>query len=155
LNGLDFDPQWAWLSLAALLAIAELIVPGVFLIWFAIAAAATGVVTLVTGVALPFQIALFALFSIASLYGGRRAYASAPVPTSDPLLNDRAARLKGRTVTVVGAIEHGEGRVRVGDSVWNARGPNCQAGARVRVTGIEGTCLIVEPEGAALPPPEE
>jgi membrane protein implicated in regulation of membrane protease activity len=152
MNGIE--PQWAWLSVAALLAIAELIVPGVFLIWFAIAAAATGVVTLVTGVTLPFQIALFALFAIAALYGGRRAYASAPVPTSDPLLNDRGARLKGKTVTVVGAIEHGEGRVRVGDSVWNARGPDCEAGARVRVTGVEGTCLLVERDEKALPPAE-
>ncbi|MFL6857232.1 MAG: NfeD family protein [Allosphingosinicella sp.] len=152
MNGIE--PQWAWLSVAALLAIAELVVPGVFLIWFAIAAAATGLVTLVTGVALPFQIALFALFAIAALYGGRRAYASAPVPTSDPLLNDRAARLKGRMVTVVGAIEHGEGRVRVGDSVWNARGPDCEPGARVRITGVEGTCLLVEQDEKPLPAPE-
>jgi membrane protein implicated in regulation of membrane protease activity len=144
------DPQWAWLGAAALLAIAELIVPGVFLIFLAVAAALTGLVTLLTGAALPFQVALFALFSIASVYAGRRAYAVRPVPSSDPHLNDRAARLRGKLVTVTGAIEGGQGRVRVGDSVWNARGADCPEGTRVRVTGADGTCLLVEPETPAI-----
>ena len=55
---------------------------------------------------------------------GRRHYERNPVPSSDPLLNDRTARLIGQKVTVVEAIENGEGRVRVGDSVWAARGPD-------------------------------
>ena len=38
------------------------------------------------------------------------------------LLNDRTAQLIGQVVTVVVAIENGEGRVRVGDSEWSARG---------------------------------
>jgi len=36
------EPQWAWLIAAAVLAVAELIVPGVFLIWLAAAAGITG-----------------------------------------------------------------------------------------------------------------
>jgi membrane protein implicated in regulation of membrane protease activity len=145
-NGLDLEPQWLWLIAAALLGIAELIVPGVFLIWIAAAAAATGLVTLATGVPLPFQFALFALFSIGSVYAGRRWYSSNPVPSSDPLLNDRSARLIGRTGTVVSPIRNGEGRVKVGDSVWSCRGDDCDEGARVRVIGADGTCLTVEAE---------
>jgi membrane protein implicated in regulation of membrane protease activity len=143
-NGLE--PHWLWLIAAAALGIAELIVPGVFLIWIAAAAAGTGLLTLLFGVGVAFQFALFALLSIASVYAGRRWYAAHPVATSDPLLNNRAARLIGRTVTVVAAIEHGEGRVKVGDSVWNGRGPDCEAGRQVRIVGAQGTCLIVEPE---------
>ena len=150
MSGLDLEPQWLWLIVAAVLGIAELVVPGVFLIWLAAAAAATGLVTLVTGVALPFQLALFALFSIASVYAGRRWYSSFPVPTSDPLLNDRAARLIGRSVTVVSAIRGGEGRVKVGDGVWSCRGEDCDEGARVRVTGADGNCLLVEGEPPQL-----
>ena len=52
-------------------------------------------------------------------------------------------------IVVVDAIENGTGRVKVGDSVWNAKGPDAEIGARVRVTGISGTCLNVEP--AMLP----
>ena len=143
MNGLE--PHWLWLLAAVLLAIAELIVPGVFLIWIAAAAAGTGLLTLTFGVPIAFQFALFALLSIASVYAGRRWYAANPVATSDPLLNNRAARLIGRTVAVTSPIEHGEGRVKVGDSVWNCRGPDCPAGTPVRIIGAQGTCLLVEP----------
>src|SRR6185312_10059728 len=125
-NGIE--PYWLWLIVAAALGIAELLFPGIFLIWIAAAAAGTGLLTLFTGVGAAFQFALFALLSILSVYLGRRWYAAHPVETSDPLLNNRAARLIGRTVTVVAAIEHGEGRVKVGDSVWNCRGTDCEVG---------------------------
>jgi membrane protein implicated in regulation of membrane protease activity len=142
LDGLE--PHWVWLSAAALLGIAELLVPGVFLIWLAAAAALTGFAALLFGIPLAFQFALFALLALAATYVGRRWYANNPVPSSDPMLNDRASRLTGKTVTVVDAIEGGEGRVRVGDSVWAARGPDAPAGSRVRITGAAGTCLTVE-----------
>jgi membrane protein implicated in regulation of membrane protease activity len=140
-----WEPHWLWLLAAAALGIAELIVPGVFLIWIAAAAACTGLLTLLFGIAVPFQFTSFALLSIACVLAGRRWYAAYPVETEDPLLNDRAARLIGRTVTVVAPIEHGEGRVKVGDSVWNCRGPDSDVGTHVRITGAQGTCLVVEP----------
>ncbi|HEX8573765.1 MAG TPA: NfeD family protein [Allosphingosinicella sp.] len=134
-----------WLLGAIFLGIAELIVPGVFLIWLAAAAAATGLLTLAFGIDLPFQFATFALLAIAAVYSGRRWYVNNPMPSSDPLLNDRAARLTGRTVVVTQAIENGEGRVKVGDSVWSCRGPDCSEGSRVRIVGADGSCLKVEP----------
>jgi membrane protein implicated in regulation of membrane protease activity len=144
-NGFELEPHWIWMLAAIFLGIAELIVPGVFLIWLAAAAAATGLLTLAFGIALPFQFAVFALLAIASVYLGRRWYVANPMPSADPHLNDRAARLVGRTVVVVAAIENGEGRVRVGDSVWSCRGPDCAEGSRVRITGADGSCLRVEP----------
>jgi len=69
-------------------------VPGVFLIWIALAAAGTSVLALLTGIALPFQVMLFAILSMASVYAGRRWYAAHDVASDDPLLNDRAARLE-------------------------------------------------------------
>ena len=121
MSGWDLEPQWIWLLAATALGIAELLVPGVFLIWLAAAAAVTGFVTLIFGIPLAFQFAVFALLSLGMVWYGRRWYHNNPVESSDPLLNDRTARLIGRTVTVAAAIEHGEGRVRVGDSVWPCR----------------------------------
>jgi membrane protein implicated in regulation of membrane protease activity len=144
-NGFDLEPQWLWLLAAIALGIAELIAPGVFLIWLAAAAAATGLLTLAFGIDLPFQFAVFALLAIASVYSGRRWYLANPMPSADPMLNDRAARLVGRTVVVTQAIENGEGRVRVGDGVWSCRGADCAEGSRVRITGADGSCLKVEP----------
>ena len=148
------DPHWWWLLAAALLGILEIFVPGIFLVWMAAAAAVTGILVAMTGIALPYQLTVFALLAIAAVYGGRRHYERNPVDSEDPQLNDRTARLIGQTVTVVTAIEHGEGRVKVGDSVWPARGPDAVAGARVKVSGAQGNCLTVEAP-ATLPPPVE
>jgi membrane protein implicated in regulation of membrane protease activity len=141
-------PHFLWLLAAILLAGAELLVPGSFLIWIAAAAALTGVASLLTGMPLEGQFIAFAALSAGSVVAGRKLYA-AHGPGGDPKLNDRVAGLIGQTVEVVAAIEHGRGRVRVGDGVWPARGPDTPAGTRVRVIGSEGTCLTVEPVKAS------
>ena len=147
----DFEPHWVWLLVAMAMAVAELIVPGVFLIWLAAAAALTGLAALIFGLPLAFQFAVFALLSIASVYLGRRWYSNNPVESSDPLLNERAARLVGKSVLVVEPVDEHRGRVRIGDSEWSARGGPAGAGDQVRITGIEGNCLRVESH-PALPP---
>ena len=141
LEGIEL--HWVWLIAAAVLASAEILAPGVFLIFLAGAAALTAVAAAL-GVPFAFQLGLFPLFALASVWFGKRWYHRNPVQSSDPLLNDRAARLVGQTVQVVSAIEHGAGRVKVGDSVWEARGPDAAVGERVRVIGAVGTCLTVE-----------
>jgi membrane protein implicated in regulation of membrane protease activity len=67
------------------------------------------------------------------------------VPTEDPLLNDRVARLIGTTAEVCDAISGGEGRVKVGDGAWKARGPDACTGSVVRIVGASGSVLLVEP----------
>lgn len=139
------DAHWVWLIAAAVLAVAEMIVPGVFLIWLAAAAAITGLATLAFGLALGIQLGLFAILSLVAFTVGRRWYRQNPVDSEDPLLNDRAARLVGETVVVVSPIENGRGRVSVRDSIWLATGIDAEIGAKVRVVGAEGNCLKVEP----------
>lgn len=137
--------HWWWLLGAALLALLEIFLPGVFLVWMAAAAAVTGITVALLPIPFAAQLGLFALLAVGAVAGGRRHYARNPVASDDPLLNDRTARLIGQNVEVVTAIENGEGRVRVGDSVWSARGPDAPAGARVRVVGAQGNCLNVRP----------
>lgn len=139
--------HWWWLIFAALLGMAEIVMPGVFLIWIALAAAITGLAALALPIAVPAQILIFALLCLASVWGGRRWYLAHPVPSADPALNDRTARLIGQTVLVFEAIEGGEGRVKVGDSVWPARGEDAAVGTKVRVVGAEGTVLLVKGSG--------
>ena len=148
------DDHWWWLIAAALLGIFEVFLPGIFLVWMAAAAALTGIIAALLPISLPFQLAIFGLLAMAAVFGGRRHYDRNPVESSDPRLNDRIARLVGQQVTVIGAIEHGEGRVKVGDSVWSARGPNAPVGSRVTITGAEGGCLLVGP-AATLPPADD
>jgi len=146
------DPGWLWLIGGVLLLIAEVIAPGFFLVFIGAAAIATGLFTVLFGLGLTLQLALFAIYALLAVMIGRRAYANAATQHSDdPLLNDRVARLVGKVVTVVEAIDERGGRVRVGDSEWSARGGPAASGERVRITGVEGNCLTVEAE-RALPP---
>jgi membrane protein implicated in regulation of membrane protease activity len=147
----DIAPGWLWMIGGVILLAAEILAPGIFLIFVGAAAVATGVFALLFGLGLPAQLALFALYTVIAVMIGRRFYANSNTDSSDPLLNDRAARLVGRVVTVVETVDNGGGRVRVGDSEWSARGGPAAAGERVRVTGVDGKCLTVEPE-RMLPP---
>lgn len=63
--------------------------------------------------------------------------------SDQPLLNRREAQIVGRTVRVVEAIVGGEGKVRVGDTVWRARGPDCGAGTWVQVVAADKGYLVV------------
>jgi membrane protein implicated in regulation of membrane protease activity len=142
---------WLWLILAGLLAIAELLVPGVFLIFLAVAAAITGAASLVlTDLSLAAQLVSFGVWTAVAVLIGKRWYRDYPIESDDPLLNDRAARLVGQVVEVTDAIHDGHGRVRVADGAWPARGADAPVGARVRITGIEDGALVTEP--VALPP---
>lgn len=139
-------PGLAWLILAAAMAIVELLVPGIFLVFVAAGAAVAGVATLIfPGLPLIAQMFLFAAATTAAVGLGRRWYLTNPAPSPDPLLNARAARLIGEVVTVVEPIESGKGRVKVGDGEWLARGPDAAAGSRVRIVGAQGASLDVEP----------
>jgi inner membrane protein len=68
--------------------------------------------------------------------------------TDQPTLNRRDAQYIGRTVPVVVAIAGGEGKVRIADSVWPARGPDCAEGTWVKVVGADGAYLVVAPDDA-------
>jgi len=148
LNGID--PGWLWLIGGVLLLIAEVIAPGFFLVFIGAAAIATGLFTVLFDLGLAPQIGLFIVYAAVFVMVFKRWYGEADGPAADPLLNDRAARLIGRSVTVVEPVDEHSGRVRVGDSEWSARGGPAAAGDRVKVTSVEGNCLIVE-RGATLP----
>jgi inner membrane protein len=142
----DLEPGWLWMIGGILLLIAEVIAPGFFLVFIGAAALATGAFTLLFGLGLPAQLTLFTIYALVAVMIGRRMYANAATESSDPLLNDRSARLVGKSVTVIEAVDEHSGRVRVGDSEWSARGGPGRAGERVRITGVDGNCLLVEPD---------
>lgn len=140
------DPAASWLIAAVVLGIAELVVPGIFLVFLAVAAAITGAaVFALPTLPLAAQLAAFAAWSVVTVLIGKRWYGDFPVEGGDPLLNDRASRLIGQVVTVDAAIVDGVGRVRVGDGSWPARGPDSERGQTLRVAAIRDGVLLVEP----------
>jgi inner membrane protein len=138
------DPNWGWLALGLVLAIAEMAIPGVFLIWLAGAALITGLVGWVVPIGVPLQIMLFAVLAIVSVFVGKRYMRDNPIESADPMMNDRGARLVGENVVVTHVIEGGSGRVKLGDSEWLVRGPDAEPGTRMRVMGHDGAVLLVE-----------
>jgi membrane protein implicated in regulation of membrane protease activity len=142
----SLDAPYAWLALGLVLAVAEIVIPGVFLIWLAGAALIVGVLTWFLPIGVPLQIVIFSVLAIVAVFTGRRYLAANPVVPADPLMNDRGGRLVGEIVVVTSAIEPGSaGKVRCGDSEWLAKGPPAAIGARMRVTGHQGAVLLVEP----------
>jgi membrane protein implicated in regulation of membrane protease activity len=136
--------HWLWMIAGALLAIAEMLVPGVFLIWIGAAAALTGVLALLLPIGVIAQFLIFAVASVAAIYAGRNYLSRNPIVSADPLLNDKSARLVGSIVTAVEPVDALQGRVKVGDGVWSARGAEAAIGDRLRVVGSEGVVLVVE-----------
>ena len=135
---------WNWLILAVCLFILETLVPGVHFLWFGMAAIVVGAVAALTGMPWQFQIVLFVLLSVAAVFLVRR-YVGANVAQSDlPDLNERGRQYIGRSLVVEQAIQNGRGKVRVGDTVWQAEGPDTPVGSRVTVTDSKGTVLVVE-----------
>lgn len=140
-----------WLIVAALLAITELMIPGVYLTFVALGAAVTGVLALLFPELGPIgQLVSFAAWSTVAVLIGKRWYNTNPIPSADPDLNNRAARMIGQRVTVVEPIIGGSGRVRVGDGEWPAYGPDLPAGAKARIAEVRGGIVVVEAI-AALP----
>ena len=149
---MDLHPGWIWAIAGLVLLIAEVITPGFFLMFLGAAAVATGVAALFLPIGLVLQLALFAVLALLFVrVGGRRAYAMRYDHSSDPFLNDRVSQLIDRVVVVVEPVDANGGRVKVGDSIWSARGGPAAAGERVRIVDVEGNCLKVEAEHV-LPP---
>ncbi|PST18669.1 NfeD family protein [Mesorhizobium plurifarium] len=143
---LELGP-WSWWVLGLLLLAAELILPGVFLVWIALAALVTGALSLFLWEASfwswQVQLVAFALLSVASVLLGRR-FVSSSAESDEPLLNKRGESLVGRTAVLEQPIAEGRGRVRLDDTTWSVEGPDLPAGTRVRIVAGSGRHLTVE-----------
>jgi inner membrane protein len=50
----------------------------------------------------------------------------------------------GQVIVLDQGLENGTGRVRLGNREWPVRGPNLPPGAKARVTGVDGSVLLVD-----------
>ena len=145
LTSFEWNEAWLWLVVAAILFAAEVMVPGFFLVWLGLGATVVGLTLFFVPLSHQMQILEFCAASGLSVSIGWYFWGAGRAEDSDkPLLNLRGHQLIGQTFEVVEPIHLGRGRVKVGDSLWNARGPDLPVGTQVRVTGIDGTDLLVE-----------
>jgi membrane protein implicated in regulation of membrane protease activity len=140
LEGLQW---WHWWILGAVLAAVETLLPGVLAVWFGAAALVVGALLLVVPIPWQLQLVLFAALGVVALLLWRRFRHPEAPETEQPALNQRGQRYVGQTFTLVEPIEGGSGKIQAGDTVWLVQGSDAPAGAKVRVTGVNGTVLKV------------
>jgi membrane protein implicated in regulation of membrane protease activity len=138
--------HWFWASIAVILSIMEIFVPGVYFIWLGGAALVTALmVGMVGDISWYWQFSFFSALAIASVYVGRQIYRKTETVSDDLHLNKRGARMIGQVYTLIEPIENGSGRVQIGDSPWLVHGPSgLDKGRKVRVVAVHGSALQVE-----------
>jgi membrane protein implicated in regulation of membrane protease activity len=134
---------WWGLTAVALLGL-ELFMPGVFLIWIGIAAAAMAILLLAVDLPIAWQLVLFAAFAVASVFVGLRVMRARGGQADQGELKAPEAQMIGRRGTVTEALRGGRGKVKVGDTLWLAEGPDLDVGTDIRVIGQHVTALVVE-----------
>ena len=136
---------WHWWALGVVLILLEIMAPGFIIMWVGIAAVAVGVVLLVLpDMGWQYQLLLFGIFSVVSIYLSWKYLRKHKVETDRPNLNRRGKQLVGRVVTLDAAIVNGQGKVRIADSTWKVEGEDYMKGTKVKVVDVDGTVLKVE-----------
>jgi membrane protein implicated in regulation of membrane protease activity len=134
-----------WLIAAVLLAIGELLTPGLFFLGPVALAAVGAAVTAGIGGGILLQLIVFIGVSVASLAFLRpiaRRHIHMPA-----LTRTGTAALVGTKAVVLQRVDANGGRVRIGGEEWSARaffeGQTVEPGARVEVAKIEGATALV------------
>ncbi len=133
-----------WAAVALVLIAAETLVPGAFLLWLGVAAAAVFVLVMLFDLSLLAQAVAFVVLSVISIQVYRTRFRGRGRQSDRPSLNRRADALIGHVAHLQSAIVQGRGRVQIADAYWDVTGPELDAGTRVRVVGSEGMVLKVQ-----------
>lgn len=140
--------DYGWWILGLLLLVLEVVLPGVYLLFFGIAALVVGMNVLLIGGAWfgwQQQVVAFVVLSAVAVFLGRKWYGAKAETAASGMLNKPTQRLIGREAVLSEDLVGGRGRVGLEDSWWSVEGPDLPKGTRVRVVGAEGSVLRVEP----------
>jgi len=131
-----------WLILGIGLIIVELFLWTVFLLWIGSSAITSGVIYfLFPNISGLMQLLIFAVIAIAATSLAKKYY---PVKTVDEQLHNKAKSHIGKECTIE-SIENGVTKVKIGKSLWFAKGSNLSAGQTVKIIDVESSTFIVEP----------
>lgn len=141
------DPTpWHWFIFGIVMIVVEMLAPGAVFLWLGLAAIAVGLVfAVLPDIPWQYQLLLFGILSPLSIFAGRR-FASKRLAASDhPGLNRRGAEYIGRTYRLGQPLENGAGVLVIDDTRWTISGADAPAGTMVKVVGMDGAILRVEP----------
>ena len=131
-----------WLVFGLALIIVELFFWSMFLLWIGAAAITISIVFyLYPEVSWVLQVLSFILLSVVSTFLAKKYF---PVKTVDDELSINAKSHIGKECTVV-SIENSIVKVRLGESLWFAKGCEMSVGQKVQIVDVDSSTLIVEP----------
>ncbi len=130
-----FVSPWPWVIVGAILVGLEIVAPGVFLLWIGLAAVIVGLSVLVAPeLPMAWQLLVFALAMLGSIGIGFAIQRTGRISATATTLNRERDALIGCQVEAVDDFNGGRGRIRVGDTTYNAEsGTPVIAGARLRI----------------------
>lgn len=144
---------WHWLILGLVLAALEVFTPAFLFLPIGMAAITVGIMlAVVPEASWSFQLGAFAVLSVVIVVLGRLYLRRHPITSDEPTLNRRGHQYVGRVFTLDAPIVNGVGKIRVDDSTWKVLGADAPAGCLVRVVGVDGTVLQVEPSTGSAGP---
>lgn len=137
---------WFWAVGAVIIAFLELVVPGYYLIWIACAAALTAIASFVVTLTLSSQLTIFIAASLVCCVAGFFVYRRMVAQATDTRpLNQRELDLIGAAGVAAEAFANGQGKARIGDTVWLAEAADdIPRGAPIVVKEVRGTTLVVD-----------
>ena len=103
---------WNWLILAAILFVLEVMSPGIFLMWFGMAAAVTALIAFAYDISWQWQLIWFCGLSLAAVLLAAKYLRKHPLESERPLLNERAVQLIGQSFDLIDPIANGEAASR-------------------------------------------
>jgi membrane protein implicated in regulation of membrane protease activity len=141
---------WHWAGIGIVLLTLEVAVGTFDLLWIAIAAFLTALFALIMPAPIggwQGQLVFFAIVAVAFVVAGRTWFKGLRrASSSHPNLNDRLANMIGQRGEAATTFDGGQGKVKVGDTVWLARQTDDTViveGDQVVIAGAEGTTLKV------------
>jgi hypothetical protein len=132
-----------WIIAGLILAVLEMIVPGLVIIWFGIAGVVTGILAFFVRNQY-IQFGVFIVLSGLMVVFSQRIARKITHPEPELVGANRWVGVSGRVIADIRPPEFG--RVKVLGEEWRATA-SCQipAGGAVRVVAVTGTHLVVEP----------
>jgi len=131
-----------WLVFGLALIIVELFLWSMFLLWIGASAITISIVFyLYPEVSAGLQVLSFVLLSAVSTFLAKKYF---PVKTVDDELSINAKGHIGKEC-IVASIENSIVKVRLGESLWFAKGCKMSVGQKVQIIDTDSSTLIVEP----------
>lgn len=140
---------WAWSIFGFILLIAEILLPGIFLVWFGAAAIATACIAQILGSLFPFiaswqgQICIFMLCSILLILKAHRYFSKGKKQKTE-FINETVQSLLGQSFPLHTELQRNRGTICAHDTIWQVKGKDLPKGARVRLKKFEDGVFAVE-----------